>query len=224
MINAFMSFYNHYRLECVSVGSGIAIFESDCLEANEDIVFHLVDPDYLSFIRARIPKSSERSQIIEIINSFALKPHYPLVTDLVCAKPRLISNSTMLLNWCNPGVDYYDYDAIMLMKPVAIFVVYGQDHCEDLVVGPAGSYKFQLFCKYMAKSKCKSLRRPFVISSQEENEIRLLASQYKLIYSCSCDAVFKNTPMIIKMSWLQRRDRPIIFKEPEIPSLSSIET
>ena len=95
------------------------------------------------------------------------------------------------------------------MKPVALFVVYGQDRNDDLVVGPAGSYKFQLFCKYINKRKCELFQR----GQEEENEIRLLASQYKVIYSSSRDTV----PMVIKMTWLQRRDRPIIFVEPEIP-------
>lgn len=219
VMSLFMSFYNHYRLECVSVGSGVAIFEADCLQANDHIIFHLVDPDYLSFIRLRIPKPSERTQIIDMINSFALKPDYPLVTDLVCAKPQLVSNSTMLLNWCNPGIDYYDYEAIKIMEPVGLFIIYGQDRNDDLVIGPAGSYKFQLFCKYMNKNKKNnSLRRPFVITMQEEQEIMALASQYKVIYSSSCDTVFQKVPMVIKMAWLQRRDRPIIFLEPEIPS------
>lgn len=216
VMSLFISFYNHYCLECVSVGSGVAIFEADCLQTSEDMIFHLVDPDYLSFIRLRIPKASEITKIVEIINSFALKPHFPLVTDLVGAKPHLVSNTTMLLNWCNPGIDYYDYEAIALMKPVAIFVVYGQDRNDDLVVGPAGSYKFQLFCKYINKRKCELLRRPFTLSGQEENEIRLLASEYKVIYSSSRDTVFNEVPMVIKMTWLQRKDRPIIFVEPEI--------
>ena len=77
----------------------------DCLQTSEDMIFHLVDPDYLSFIRLRIPNASEVTKIVEIINSFALKPHYLLVTDLVCAKPHLVSNTTMLLNWCNLSMD-----------------------------------------------------------------------------------------------------------------------
>lgn len=226
VVNAFTSFYNHYLLECVSVGSGVAIFESYCIQASSNVVFHLVDPDYLSFIRMRIPKSTELKEIITIIDTFALKPHYPLVNDLVLVRNHLVSNSTMLLNWCNPGIDYYDYDAIVTLRPVAIFAVYGQDHDDNLVVGPAGSYKFQLFCKYMIRGKrlCKSLRRPFVISEQEDDDIESFASQYKIVYSCLSETVFKTTPMIIKMSWLERIDRPLIFREPDIAHLPTIIT
>lgn len=215
-IDTFNEFSKHYRLDCVSVGSGLAVFESDCLKSNKETTFHLVDPDYLCFARARIPNASEMKEIMRIVKSFAKKPDYPLVKDLVKEKGHLVSNSVMLLNWCNYGKDYYDYDAIRLMKPVAIFVIYA--HANDLVVGAAGSFKFHLFCNHVT-GRYTTLKRPFIMSAKEDEEIKALSLEYKLIHSCSSEVTFKKVPMIVRMSWLERRDRPIIFRKPETSHL-----
>ena len=119
-MEAFVSSYKDIPL--VSVGSGNGLLENEInSKCNVNII--CVDPD---------PSSYSKPPIV-------IQPHYNYVKDLINAKPIIVNNCLLLLNWCNPNMSEYDYEAIKLLKPVAFIAIY-EEHYHSY--GAAGGIKF----------------------------------------------------------------------------------
>jgi hypothetical protein len=94
----------------VSIGSGngglewILENEIDLIQGRKIIC---VDPVPLSFSEEPL----------------CIAPTYATAQDLVNQRPDLVSNCTLLLNWCPPNESTFDYDAIQLLKPLAFYTI-----------------------------------------------------------------------------------------------------
>lgn len=97
----------------ISVGSGIGRIER-AIELEHKVGIICVDPNPESF--------NKRSE--ELKEDDYHMPDYALVTDLVKAKPELIGKCSLLLIWPDPCDSVYDMEAVVLLRPVSIVVLY----------------------------------------------------------------------------------------------------
>jgi len=235
-IEIFTYFYNHYKLPCISIGSGMGLFENLCQEQQEDMNLILIDPNpfrgFMSYIQ-----NSDNNQVKQMgtIEGFKkafnkqstafphLNPNYDYIESLIKERNDLINQSTMLLNWCDPGKSFtYDYDAIYLMKPVSIFAIYERIELNYPLIGNccsggAGTQKFHEFISYIEKGNNNIPY--FLPQSNDINEIKLLANEYKIIHEMDCKSEDWLTKLNFKMIWLERKDRYSPFRPPEVNHL-----
>ena len=108
--------HSKYSTPFASIGSGNGYIESK----NNYIKWILIDPNCN-------------------IETVFLHPDYKTVQELIEKRPELIGNTVLFLNWCLPGDSTYDYDAIILLQPVAVLVIH--ERCRDSS-GGAGGIKF----------------------------------------------------------------------------------
>ncbi len=113
------SFYKKFNIPIVSIGSGSGSIEH---YTKSTINWILVDPK---------PSSFHGSVVIE--------PHFSYVDDLINNKPEIVGNCLLFLNWCDPNESEYDYEAIIKLKPIAIFSIY---EIYENSYGAAGGQKF----------------------------------------------------------------------------------
>lgn len=76
------------------------------------------------------------------VKKLGILPDYAYTKDLIRQRPELTIGRACLvyLNWCNPGDDDYDLEAIRLLKPRAFVTVIDTNEC-------AGSKQFHTFLK-----------------------------------------------------------------------------
>lgn len=101
--NILLKFVETYVLPVVSMGSGSATLEYKVQQKNEKIRWICVDPTPSSWCAGEV----------------MIKPQYASVEDLVAAEPELVGKCVLFLNWCLPNESRYDYDAVMLLQPIA---------------------------------------------------------------------------------------------------------
>ncbi len=194
VIKFFNKFYYHYKfIPCISVGSGLGVFEKMCQEKyNEkrekrgEMILYLIEPDPYKFCHDTL-KSINKG----IVDSFINLPHYKYIEDILRDRKELVNNSLLLLNWCDPKDSIYDFVAIEKAKPIAIISIY--EECLNEMVGAAGGHIFQIFLKYIEferkglyKENCifenKNFLQKINISKDEHIRARKLALVYHIIY------------------------------------------
>ena len=120
----------------LSIGSGNAYFEHQYVTSHDtDII--CIDPDPLSW----------KCQTLS--NPF-IEPTYPTVSDLLVERQDLIGDCIIILNWCPPNDSTFDHEAVLLLKPIAIFTV-----LEKWLGGPGagGSIEFHNYLDRTASYK-----------------------------------------------------------------------
>lgn len=110
----------------VSIGSGNSYFES-LLEIKFKIKIICVEPDPNKF---------------NPINKMHRLPDYDYTINLVNAKPKIVDNCILILNWCDPAYAQYDLEAVSLLKPKSIIWI-GETN-----IGCASGYKFHYWLKH----------------------------------------------------------------------------
>lgn len=104
------------KLPLVSVGCGSALIERSVrsLTKNE---FIMVDPAPNSYYKM--------THFENHVKEFGLPIDYAYTKDLAYKRPELTVGRACLLflNWCSPGEDDYDLEAIRILKPRAILVI-----------------------------------------------------------------------------------------------------
>lgn len=133
-VNGFQTLLDHMSslkdAPVVSVGSGSGYVEKQCLEKIPDLKMILIDP--------LDPANNEFCPVPEHLSQ---KPSYRSVQDLIDAKPEIISNCHLFLNWTPPNDKYFDYESIVMLEPHKIIIC-----CE--VSGSAGSKKLLAWLNY----------------------------------------------------------------------------
>ena len=110
-------FSKHYKKPIISIGSGGAQIEYDT-QQQFNVNWICVDPEPQSFIGQGCVQIEHNNP------SVLIKPAFKTVQDLVKENPEYIDNCIIFLNWCNPNKSEYDYEAIQLLKPIAILTIY----------------------------------------------------------------------------------------------------
>lgn len=115
----------------VSVGSGNGMYEYEMTKNDEDMrkKLILVDPNPESFM----PYPSSNKYI---------KPHFPLVKDLIKQKPEVVGDCVLILIW--PFYQgSYDFESILILEPRSIIILY--ERPDDWPSGAAGSFLLSSF-------------------------------------------------------------------------------
>lgn len=94
----------------IDVGSGYGNITEELIQLGYDVI--PVDP-----INAIYGPYEHKEKIIYM-------PKYDTVNTLIVERPEIISNNTLLLNWCTPDDSIYDIESIMLLKPNDIIVIF----------------------------------------------------------------------------------------------------
>jgi len=157
-------------LPFVSVGSGLALVER-VVRARVSQPFFLVDPAPSSYY----PFCKQHYHRLVVASGMPMTHSY--THELFDSNPELAKGDSCLLflNWCDYGGDDYDLEAILLLKPRAIFVI-----CD--LYRSAGSQQFHHFLK------TNKLYKPRKVYSVKQAK--------KETYECSHET--------ISMQWLVR--------------------
>jgi hypothetical protein len=159
------------RKPLVSVGSGNAHLEKLIRDKfNVDVI--CVDPNPAAYNQNATPP-------LEV--PVAIQPHFPLVSDLIKKRPELVSDCTLLLNWCEPLNSVYDYEAIAALKPLAFLAIFEEFMGER---GAAGGGAF--FELVRGRDK--------------------LSSKYKLVHATGAS---KEDDSGLLIEWHQRSNLPL---------------
>lgn len=76
------------------------------------------------------------------LDTIIFPPQYETVEHLIKMRPEIVGNNNLLLNWCNPDVDSYDYDAMHLLKPQNIVII-------TELTGASNSFKFHAWLRHV---------------------------------------------------------------------------
>jgi hypothetical protein len=177
MVKELSAFCESYpSLPVVSVGSGNGYLES--LLPDKEWV--LVDPAPLAFYTAR--DGTVHSKLY-------MKPSYRFTRDLINARPEIAGGGDrclLLLNWPNHGQTHaYDLEAILLLKPRAVFIVHE-------ISGSAGSKQLNDFVKNLPTS--------LAYEAKHSHEIIEPGHSIKCAHTA------------LRITWLQRHDNLIQMK------------
>ena len=126
-------FGNGYSVPIVSVGSGMGAIESMASDVKGGWV--CVDPDWKSYHTGQVVHEG----LAEEHRKPFIVPEYPLVKQLVKARPEIVGNCCVFLNWCDPNESDYDAEAVDLLRPIGIMTVmerFGESY------GAAGGERF----------------------------------------------------------------------------------
>jgi len=138
IIDEYINYINNvYKLPFISIGSGNGFVENKNSLCN----WICIDPNPLSYLKNNDDKIYKN-------------PDYKTCEELISAKPEIIGNNVLFLNWCDPNDSTYDYDAIILLKPKAILVVH--EICDNDDYGAAGGKKFNNLYKQMKVGEDKN--------------------------------------------------------------------
>lgn len=166
-IKEFSTYKDNKEYALISVGSGLGFIEkriSQCI-GNELI---LIDPYPYSYYQR------ETNKEFSSIRNLSRLPDYDLVDTLIEKRPNIINNCIILLNWCYN--DNYDYKAILLLKPLAIFSIY--EYSEETINNTSGSNDFCQFTEYIKRNKVID---HLLINKEDLNYIKLVSNHYKLL-------------------------------------------
>jgi hypothetical protein len=164
---------NGCTLPVVSVGSGMGAVES----LTDGVPWILVDPAPMSF--ANHPDDYDGEGAVEPLRM----PDYPLVKDLVLAKPEIVGNCLLFLNWCEPNDSDYDYEAVEQLKPRGVLSLIELYHG---LPGAAGGDKFHDWLVGIRRKR------------SDTSEYRILGE------STLSHHPQTTTPMDIRIVWVQR--------------------
>ena len=156
----------------VSVGSGMGAYEYVHPEFN----WVMVDPDPTSFAFAYSSEAEE-----SVIDPFR-SPDYRYVSDAIREKPALVRNCIVFLNWCDPELSTYDYDAIRDLEPMGVLAIVEKFAGGN---GAAGSFYFHNLLDHSARSE----------------------GQYRLRMQCKLKPMVTGAYcMDMRLAWLTRAD------------------
>ena len=162
----FQSFLFHFidyfkkGKKIISVGSGNAYFESimrkhvfDHEKLRLDIV--CIDPDPLHFTPNPLPFFSRNilSDNISTKKVVCIKPKFRSVDELIRRNSEIVGNCFLMLIWPDPSAGY-DIEAIHLLKPIGIFIIYKKLERSDsrIIEYLAGSKVLQQFLRGNTKN------------------------------------------------------------------------
>ena len=156
ILNAFLSILKHVKKDypLVSVGSGSANIEKYLIDKCKISEIICVDPK---------PKSFSRGETL-------IEPSYGYVEELIKEKPEIVGNCILILIWADYGYSTYDYEAIHLLNPVAIFTI----------VELTGSAGGTLFLKWLMDGIVEAPKMKLYLHECKELNIKL--PKYKSIY------------------------------------------
>lgn len=134
--------FTNRDIPIVAVGCGKAIAERVIMEDTRRVI--LVDPQQNPTFQCKnipkewtnyrvpttkFPKSVALWEDVTVIHS--MKPEYPTVTDLLAAEPEIVGKCYMFIAKPYIGRDsFYDYDALDLLRPVSMVMMYQSDGCD----------------------------------------------------------------------------------------------
>lgn len=106
----FMEYINKLdkSLPLIDLGSGNGFITSYLINNKLNVI--PVDPIILS-------------NYFPSIDNILFRPLYETVKQMIIDKPNIVGNCNLLLNWCNPSNNSYDYEAIKLLDPKNIIVI-----------------------------------------------------------------------------------------------------
>lgn len=172
VVNIIKSVYEAYdcKFPIVSVGSGTGDLEYLFSESTGYPEIMCIDPDPTSFLGKYI----------------FIQPKYKYVKDMIKSEPSMVGNCILLLNWCEPNDSLYDYEAVMLCKPVAILTIIERYNKS----GVAGGNKFREFLDESGASSDWTSTTEYSIAAQ--------------IYVA--DSEVEENPPDVQCIWLNRKD------------------
>jgi hypothetical protein len=170
---------NGPAIPLVSIGSGVGALES----MTPNLPWILVDPDPTSFACAD-PILPQRP------------PDYPLVRDLLSQRSDLVGNCCVVLNWCEPNNSTYDYDAIVDLRPRAVWALH------ELFYGSNGAAGGERFHEWRSASL---LGKPTTL------EDYVMITESSLLPHPQSEST-----MDIRIAWLQRVDTVSALHNPPI--------
>ena len=132
-------FIDHFKegKKIISVGSGNAYFESimrkhvfDYKKLRLDIV--CIDPDPLHFTPNPLQFFSRNSLSDNISTKkvVCIKPKFRSVNELIRRNSEIVGNCFLMLIWPDQSAGY-DIEAIRLLKPIGIFIIYKKLESND---------------------------------------------------------------------------------------------
>jgi hypothetical protein len=126
----FISHFNDYftkRTKIISIGSGNSFFESfvrnnvlEDMKLKLDIV--CVDPNPDKFIPYVSRKNLLNPSFTHNKRIF-IQPKFRTVQELISTNSRIVENCFLMLIWPDPSLSY-DIEAIRLLNPIGIFIIY----------------------------------------------------------------------------------------------------
>jgi hypothetical protein len=116
VVDLLKRFGDCYSVPIVSVGSGMGAIESVVPDVKGGWV--CVDPDWKSYAKQFVHEGLAEKYWIPFT-----APKYSLVKQLVEARPEIVGNCCVFLNWCDPNESDYDIEAVELLKPLGIMAV-----------------------------------------------------------------------------------------------------
>lgn len=116
VINIINEFYSNYDVPIVSIGSGAGAIEFLSKKQNNNIEWICIDIN-----ENPIDFPSKASNYI---NKPLMKIDYLSIDELIEKNNTIVNNCIIFLNWCLPNDSYYDYEAIIKLKPLAILSIY----------------------------------------------------------------------------------------------------
>ncbi len=131
VVDIINSFYNHYKLSVVSVGSGIGAIEYFAKKENDNLDWICID---INENPIDFPPSAKNQ-----INKPLMKVDYLSIDNLIDTNPSIVNNCILFLNWCLPNASTYDFEAIIKLKPIAVLSIY---EVFDGINGSAGGEMF----------------------------------------------------------------------------------
>lgn len=111
LITKFVLAASYPNLPIISVGSGAGTLEKHLQSVITNRII-CIDPQ---------PQSCQSDPIDW---TKGIKPHYATVKDLLLVNSDIKFNCVMLLCWPNPNDSTYDYEAIELIKPLSVILLY----------------------------------------------------------------------------------------------------
>ena len=125
-IDHFMDYFMK-RTKIISVGSGNACFESivrnylfENINLRLDIV--CVDPNPDKFI-PYVSRNNLFNANFTHNKRIFIQPKFRRVQELISTNSRIVENCFIMLIWPDPSLSY-DLEAILLLKPIGIFIIY----------------------------------------------------------------------------------------------------
>jgi len=218
-MDLFRHFYDYYGKVVLSIGSGLGVFENAC---KREII--LVDPDPYDFVRKTRP--NDYQLLLPKIEQFINPPHYATIDEFLEKRPECKKEVPVLINWSDPGpFDNYDMIAIIKLHPPAIFIIF--DEC-----GHAGSSGLHTFYNIiMGDRNPYKCYMPGLLSDEfyaskysydAKEEMNQLAADYRLVHRCTCKPRYGNYELLFSMVWLERIDRPLVFRPPDLDHFPTI--
>jgi hypothetical protein len=180
--NYLYNYFNFSKIDLLSIGSGNGLFEKCCQDVF-GIKIICIDPSPLSF--------RSNGLAVEYI-----KPTYNTIDEYILSPTEKKAESFLLLIWTDPTLDY-DIKAIIALKPLAFFIIYG-------TFPVAGSENIRDILEE---------NESFMLEDQQDQ-------QYKQMFVTTGNGIYRNQKINIKMSLCINITKADKYTEEELNELS----